>query len=248
MPAPTSTAAPPYRHPYPAKRFLLWHLCVPLGATLLASVVLMPGHGDLTLADLLYRLEGGHWLLRQAPLTQQVLHEGGRRASGLAALLVLLMYVHALQRRSWAPLRVPLLYLVAAVALGTGLVALLKSASNVDCPWDLLRYGGHHPYLGLFDPRPTLLPRGRCFPAGHASAGYAWVALYFFFLLWRPRWRHLGLAAGLLAGLVFGLAQQLRGAHFASHDLASLALCWVCARTLASWLLPFSPLAPAVNA
>ena len=34
------------------------------------------------------------------------------------------------------------------------------------------------------------------------------------------------LAIGLLAGMVFGLAQQLRGAHFLSHDVASLAVCW----------------------
>ena len=28
------------------------------------------------------------------------------------------------------------------------------------------------------------------------------------------------------AGLVFGSGQQLRGAHFLSHDLWSLAVCW----------------------
>jgi len=36
----------------------------------------------------------------------------------------------------------------------------------------------------------------------------------------------LALPFGLLAGTVFGLAQQLRGAHFISHDVASLAVCW----------------------
>ena len=41
------------------------------------------------------------------------------------------------------------------------------------------------------------MERGRCFPAGHASAGYAWVALYFFFLAAAPRWRWLGLSTGL---------------------------------------------------
>ena len=36
-------------------------------------------------------------------------------------------------------------------------------------------------------------------------------------------------AVGLAAGAVFGLAQQLRGAHFLSHDIASLAVCWAVA-------------------
>ena len=52
------------------------------------------------------------------------------------------------------------------------------------------------------------------------------MALYFFFLRVAPRWRYAGLGIGLLAGTVFGLAQQLRGAHFLSHDVASLAVCW----------------------
>jgi membrane-associated PAP2 superfamily phosphatase len=30
-------------------------------------------------------------------------------------------------------------------------------------------------------------------------------------------------------GMVFGLSQQLRGAHFLSHDLWTAALCWLVA-------------------
>jgi len=97
----------------------------------------------------------------------------------------------------------------------------------MDCPWDLLRYGGHQPYIGLFSHRPADMPMTACFPAGHASAGYAWLSLYFFALLWRPAWRWTGLALGLGSGLLFGISQQLRGAHFLSHDLATALLCWL---------------------
>ncbi len=34
---------------------------------------------------------------------------------------------------------------------------------------------------------------------------------------------------GLVAGLIFGISQQLRGAHFLSHDLWSLTICWLVA-------------------
>lgn len=67
------------------------------------------------------------------------------------------------------------------------------------------------------------------FPAGHASAGCAWVSLYFFALLLSPSWRWWGLALGLVAGGVFGVTQQLRGAHFLSHVLWALATCRVLA-------------------
>ena len=219
-------------HPPPSwssalpRGFLASHFALPLAATLLASLLLMRTGGDRWLADALFRMEGGHWALREHWLTSGVIHRGGKWASALAALAMLGLYGHALKRAHWASLRWPLAYLLLATVLGSGTVSLLKSATGVDCPWDLLRYGGTRVPPGMFDLRLAGLSRGACFPAGHASAGYAWVALYFTALLWRPRWRWHGLAIGLAAGLVFGIGQQLRGAHFLSHDLWSLAVCW----------------------
>ncbi|MGY8564969.1 phosphatase PAP2 family protein [Paracidovorax citrulli] len=207
-------------------RFLRQHLAWPMLATLGASTLLMAGHGDQWLADLLYRLQGHQWLLQDAWATRQLIHKGGKWLSAAAALLAMLLCFHAWRHDRAAAWRWPLLYLVLAVALGTGLVSLLKSATNMDCPWDLARYGGLRDYVGLFTVRPPGMPRGACFPAGHSSAGFAWVSLYFFALLVRPAWRWRGLAVGLVAGGVFGAAQQLRGAHFLSHDLWTLATCW----------------------
>ena len=117
------------------------------------------------------------------------------------------------------------------------IVGTLKRWTHVDCPWDLLRYGGYKVYYGLLHSGPADTAVGACFPAGHASAGYAWVALYFFFRHCSPRRRWHGLGIGLSLGMVFGLAQQLRGAHFASHDLAALAVCWTTALLLYRLLL-----------
>jgi membrane-associated PAP2 superfamily phosphatase len=36
-------------------------------------------------------------------------------------------------------------------------------------------------------------------------------------------------------GLLFGFSQQLRGAHFLSHDLWTLAICWGTALGLFLW-------------
>src|SRR5690606_17472404 len=135
-------------------------------------------------------------------------------------------------------LRRPLLYLLLAVGLSTGTVALLKSWTQMDCPWDLQRYGGLRPFIGLFQPRPAALGHAACFPAGHASAGYGRVALYFFALRLRPQWRWPALAAALAAGLVFGISQQLRGAHFLSHDLWSLMISWTVAVLLYPAMFP----------
>lgn len=200
-------------------------LPVVLGGALF--LLLMQAGGDAWVADHLFRLEGGQWALKDAWFTRTLVHRGGKWLSTGAALLALVACAWHWHRGSARTLRWTLLYVVAAVALGTGLVSLLKTLLPMDCPWDLLRYGGHTPYIGLFTPRPADLPVRACFPAGHASAGYAWVCLYFAALLWRPAWRWAGLWIGLGAGLVYGIGQQVRGAHFLSHDVATALLCWL---------------------
>ncbi len=207
-------------------RLLRGHLWVPLALALLASAMLMGAGGDQWLADRLYRLEGQQWALQNAWVTTHLIHQAGKWTSSVAALVAIVLCFHAWRTERAPAWRWPLLYLVLAVAQGTGVVSLLKSLTNMDCPWDLARYGGTRQFIGLFATRPPGMPRGVCFPGGHSSAGFAWVSLYFFALMVHPAWRWRGLALGLLAGGVFGVSQQLRGAHFLSHDLWTLAICW----------------------
>lgn len=213
-------------------RFKLWHAWLPfmlVGLLLLVDTVFGL---DQRLADAVYAWEGHRWALKEAFATQQLVHRGGHDISLLAwcaACAVWAWSLHAEHRRIW---RKPLSYLVLATLATTLLVAWIKSWSNMDCPWDLLRYGGERPFVGLFEVRPLGIGRARCFPAAHAGAGYAWLSMYFFLGVVRPRWRWVGLLVGLGTGLTFGVAQQLRGAHFLSHDLWTLAICWALALLL----------------
>lgn len=204
---------------------LQWPLVVLAGLFVVSAVL----HGDLWLADRLYALEGSRWALRHAWITQHLIHLFGRDFSTAAWLAVFAAWLVACGRRGWSHLRRPLLYLLVATALSTLLVSWIKTWSNVDCPWDLARYGGARAYFGLFQWRPAGMAQGQCFPAGHASGGYAWLALYFFLMAVKPTLRGYGLVLGLGMGLLFGISQQLRGAHFLSHDVAALAICWTCA-------------------
>ncbi|WP_242457928.1 phosphoethanolamine--lipid A transferase [Halomonas sp. YLGW01] len=210
-------------------------------ATFLAVMLFGRSAGlDFRLADAFYHLQGDTWSLHHAFLTEQVLHEGGRLLSqsmGVTAILALIASWLFPALRTW---RRPLGYLVLAVATSTLGVSLLKQLISMDCPWDLSRYGGARAHVGLLATRPADYPDTACFPAGHASAGYAWIALYYFFNATRPRWRWAGLGLAIAMGLAFGIAQQLRGAHFLSHDLWTLMLCTTLSLSLAHWLLPSS--------
>ena len=167
------------------------------------------------------------WIGTGSWLAGPFMHTGGRWAiRAIVAAAALLSGVSSFVERL-RPMRRPAAYFVVATVLSIALVGVLKSVINVDCPWDLIPFGGHYPVIALFADRPDALRAGHCFPAAHASAGYALMALYFVFREREPLLARMGLAIGVGTGVVFGIAQQSRGAHFLSHDLWSALLVWI---------------------
>lgn len=238
MPPPASRppqdgSAPPMQDDQPGRASAAkqwWtHLWIPLLVFAAAISLITWQHIDWRLAHGLFAGQGEAWPLRKAFLTETLIHKRGHDLSIVAWVIVLGFWLASFKRASLRVWRRPLGYLLLAVLLGTLLISWIKSWSNIDCPWDVVGLGGDRPYVGVFATRPEGLPNGRCFPAGHASGGYAWMALYFFFLMIRPHLRWRGLAVGVGVGVVFGIAQQFRGAHFLSHDLWTAMLCWTVA-------------------
>lgn len=185
---------------------------------------------DLAIAKALF-FDGarGGWIGAHNWWVEAFLHTGGRWAIRLVVVAAIACWAASFFSTRLAPVRRPVGYFAMASVLGIGIVGLLKTLTNVDCPWDLLPFGGQFPVVPLFAHRPDGLRMGQCFPAAHASSGYALIALYF---AARERSRAVsrwGLALGIACGLAFGLAQQSRGAHFMSHDLWSALLVWVIA-------------------
>lgn len=211
--------------------FLGWAL------TLLLSL----WHGpDFALAHFWYQLEGGHWALENNWLTKGIIHTQGRHlttAMMVAVFLGLAWNWKKPSRRRWV-------YLAVTAPLIVIVVSIIKHLVPMDCPWSLLDFGGDRPFIALFAHRPADLPASQCFPAGHASSGYAWLALYFAI----PGKKPWALLPGIAIGLTFGIAQQLRGAHFLSHDLWTIMLSLTISYLTARVLLPQAVAAPAVSA
>jgi membrane-associated PAP2 superfamily phosphatase len=167
-----------------------------------------------------YRPSG--WIGSSTGWAEDVLHDGGRNAvrGVFAACLVAALLV---RHTAW---REAATYLCIALAASALLAGTLKHLTNVDCPWDLDGFGGTRPYVHLFGDRPDALPRAACFPGAHSASGFSLAAFYFVL-----RDRHRGparfaLAAALATGAAFSVAQEARGAHFLSHDVASAFLAW----------------------
>jgi membrane-associated PAP2 superfamily phosphatase len=169
------------------------------------------------------------WIGAQNWWVNRFLHAGGTWFIRLLVVAALVTAGLSLFNERLRAFRRPALYFALSVILSVGTVGALKTITNKDCPRDLTEFGGEHAYVSLFDHRPADLRGARCFPAAHASAGYALLALYFALRERNRRWSKYGLAIGVLMGLIFGISQQSRGAHFISHDVWSAFIVWTVA-------------------
>jgi membrane-associated PAP2 superfamily phosphatase len=186
----------------------------------------------------------GGFPLRDSWFLTHVLHSGAR---WLAWLLMLFLCLSA----TWpmGPIRrLPLnrrVQLAATAFIAAGIVSALKASSHTSCPWDLHQFGGIAMHVShwawLLDDGGA----GRCFPAGHASTGFAFLGGYFAWRHESPRIARAWLLAALTAGLVAGVAQQLRGAHFMSHTLWTAWFCWMAAWMTEPLFARFQPVVPA---
>lgn len=117
---------------------------------------------------------------------------------------------------------------VATIATVPALAGLGKNFTNVFCPSEIRRYGGAVPYVKLCSPYPEddrPAQRGHCFPAGHASGGFALLSLAW--LRTSRRARFAGLAVGLGVGWWMATYQMLKGAHYLSHSVTTMLVAWI---------------------
>lgn len=198
---------------------------------LLMAVLLLETYSglDLFLQKYLFDFESSAWVLSSSDHKSLRLffYDGPKLmvgCIGLEALAALLYSFKNNKRRQ----RRRALTLFLSIALVPLFIGGGKEFSNVYCPGQLSFFGGNAPYqrlLASYQASDEALPKGRCFPAGHASGGFALMALFFCFS--KRRRQLAGLAAGLAAGWVMGTYQMLRGQHFISHTLASMLAAWL---------------------
>lgn len=225
-------------------RFWLYHALLPVLLLGMAITLLELTGLDLLLSDPFFDPARGGWYLKQNWWTEQLIHRDGRALIAAIGAGSLLGWIGSFRSDALRPWRRAALYLTLCIALGTGLVAVGKAAINRHAPWDYQRYGGAIPYVGLFVPPEPGYPAGHDFPAGHASGGFALMGSYFIFYRSNRRRAWAGLAAGLLLGSIFGVGQQLRGAHFASHNLWTILVCWSTALLLYAGVFRGNIIAP----
>lgn len=228
----------------PRNLFLLTHLFAPVFLMGLLFVGLQGSGLDVWISAHFYDPNSHQWPYKEYWFIEQVMHKGGQNFFIILIICIFCLLLASFKTDSTLKIyKRSLAYLFLASITGPLIIIFLKHHTHFYCPWDLQIFDSVKPLIRWFDPVSPLMPVGNCFPAAHAGSGFTFVNLYFFFLAVRPKIKFAGLYFGLILGGLYGITQQMRGAHFLSHDVAALAVCWftafilfiVCFRNQLQW-------------
>lgn len=178
---------------------------------------------DLTLAHWYGSAQG--FPLHEDWFLSKVLHTKAQQAGWVCviALAVAIRWPFGVLRQINRSERIALLAGILAALL---VIITLKGINHTSCPWDLTEFGGRANYVSHWALRLRDGGPGQCFPGGHASTGFALIAGYFALQHTAPHAARVWLTVALVLGFGLGWVQQMRGAHFMSHNLWTGWLCW----------------------
>lgn len=182
---------------------------------------------DVWLQDFFYDFDAKKWFFDRDDIALDWLFYTGPKSIVIAiGVCLTLATIGSFFADKLKPYRTSLLLTAAAMAIITAGVSVGKAVTHIHCPRELQHYDGQAIYnpitekaVGHFAAQPAGVKQGRCFPAGHASGGFALMA---FAVLLSARNRKWAYGAGLGAGWWMAAYQTFTGAHFLSHSVTTM--------------------------
>lgn len=205
-------------------------------ALMVLLLVFDPTGMDFSIASAFYDPSGG-FVGRHSFWLEDILHDRAKQAVIVVGVVAMAAFLVSLAAKPLRSLRRPFGYLILALAISTSVVTPLKALTAVHCPWSLTEFGGNEQFSALLETRAATEKPGRCWPGGHASAGFSLIAFFFFLRDRHPRSARIALAVALATGSVFSLGRMMQGAHFLSHNLWTLLIDWTICLLCYRWVL-----------
>lgn len=153
-------------------------------------------------------------------------------------IIMILWVVKLRYYRENTELQKKILFLILILIWTPLTVAILKHYSPIYCPNFIEEFGGGKLYISPFDMFNGEIffnHTGKCFPAGHASGGFALISLYF--VLPSKALKIWSLFFSLSLGWIMGIYQIAKGTHYLSDTIVTLAIAYLLCITLQQVLL-----------
>ncbi|KAA0914081.1 PAP2 family lipid A phosphatase [Psychrobacter sp. ANT_WB68] len=217
-----------------------------LTLTVIATLMLEHSQWDVRISELFY--SDGHWLLEKGAQPYRFLfYDGPKLLLILFGIYLLMISIWRYRQRPHSNANTTVIkpsllkptaalsgreigYLLLVIIVVPTIIATLKSVTHVSCPNHLYLFNGDLPYLSIWQ-NIVAKTDAKCFPAAHASAGFALYGLAYLPTLQRYRMRIFIIVTAL--GWIMGLYKMAFGDHFFSHTLVSMLLAWSLACGLA---------------
>lgn len=161
------------------------------------------------------------------PVLKFIFYDGIKRLLIILNVMVIIGLIAAWKKPFLVPYKRGLVIVVLSSIFVPLLVSSLKAVTNIPCPKSLEIFDGTYPHTCVWEKYPSDFcqkQKQKCWPAGHASGGFALLSLIFLF---RTRKAKIGAVALAMAiGWSMGLYKMVIGDHFLSHTFITMIMAW----------------------
>jgi len=203
-------------------------IIVTLILLVLSVVFLGISNVDSVVQDLFYNMQTQQWILSKSDQPYHfIFYKSIKILLILISILLLVSLLFFRKIKIVIQYKKGLMIVLFSLIFVTTISVEIKKHSNMPCPKHQIHYGGKYPDTVVWEsyPKPyDSFEKTKCWPAGHASAGFALLSLFFLFK--RKRNKYIGLIIGLSLGWSMGIYKMLIGDHYFSHTFISMLLAW----------------------
>ena len=200
-------------------------------AILLISVIAIFQFTDLDIfiQSFFYNFDTKNWLIdKDEPILKFFFYDGIKNLLILFAVNILIFLIFLRKKELIQEYKKGLIIVLLSAIFVPVIIGSLKAISNTPCPCNIVNFNGTYPDTKVFDSYPKdfiQTSKAKCWPAGHASGGFALMALFFLFKT--PKNQKRALVVALVIAWSMGLYKMLLGDHFLSHTIITMIMAWL---------------------
>ncbi|MFK5937572.1 MAG: phosphatase PAP2 family protein [Sulfurimonas sp.] len=196
---------------------------------------------DITLQDYFFNTQTHSWIVdTYAQPYRLIFYSGIKRLLIVIAVSFLLILIFFRNKKLIKPYRRGIIIVILSAILVPSAVGALKKYTNMPCPKNEIHYGGEYPRTAVWESYPDSFQGSKlkCWPAGHASGGFALLSLFFLFK--SKKSKKIAFTSAMAIAWSMGLYKMLVGDHFLSHTIITMLLAWLIILLIAKTTLNYS--------
>lgn len=195
------------------------------------SVIVFFAFSDLDniVQDMFFDSATKQWVLdRHLQPYRLIFYDGIKKLLILIAVSFLIALVFFRKKNIIKEYKKGILIVILSAILVPIAVGAIKKYTNMPCPKSEIKYGGLYPKTKVWEhykKEDNIKGTNKCWPAGHASGGFALFSLFFLFKTRKNK--TIAIVSALSVGWIMGMYKMLIGDHFLSHTIITMILAWL---------------------